>query len=198
MIKKNILVKNKFNRLSVALMKDGKKDNKAEFRIWVTKGKPIYDETMAFDLDKDDPDEFINKVNDLLKSLKETYFDNYYDEKMKYEKQKKCMERYRLSEKGKETRKKYFERDDVKEKMRQYRQKYKEKAHPKAIEYRKKYRTKVKAAYSGKKDWDPEEDNYLRNNMDTPLTEVALHLGRSISSVSMRKYKIKNNLLYMK
>jgi hypothetical protein len=171
MIKKNILVKNKLNRLSVALMKDGKKDNKAEFRIWVTKGryKPVYDETMTFDLERDDPDKFINKINDLLKSLKEVYFDNY-DEKIKHEKQQKCMDRYRLSEKGK----------------------------LRAADYRKKYSTKVKATYSGKKDWDPEEDNYIRNNMDKSLTEVALHLGRTIGSVSMRKHKIKNDLLYMK
>ena len=44
MIKKNILTISKYNRITVAFVKEGRKDKKAEFRIWVTKGrcKPAY------------------------------------------------------------------------------------------------------------------------------------------------------------
>lgn len=154
MIKKDILVKSKYNRISVAFVKEGKKDKKAEFRIWVTKGrcKPVYEETMIFDLINGDPDKFIGEVNELLKLLKEEYFDN-------------CAEKSEADYKR---------------------------------EWNEKHYAKVKPKYSGKKDWDIEEDNYIKNNMDQPLIEMATYLGRSVASVSQRKHKIKHGLLYMK
>ena len=153
-LKKDILKVSKYNRITVAVVKEGRKDKKAEFRIWVTKGrcKPAYEETMIFDLINGDPDKFIGEVNELLKLLKEEYFDNC-----------KKMER---SEYNREWNKSHY--------------------------------ANIKPTYSGRKDWGVEEDNYIRNNMDKSLTEVATHLGRSVRSVASRKHKIKHGLLYMK
>lgn len=154
MIKKNILTKSRYNRITMAVVKHGQRDNMAHFRIWVTKGKckPVYDKTMIFDLINGDPDNFIREVNKLLKLLKEKYFDDYAE---------KTAADYKR-------------------------------------EQNKNYYAKVKSTYSGRKDWDIAEDNYIRNNMDKPLTEVAMRLGRSIGSVAHRKHKIKHGLLYMK
>jgi hypothetical protein len=189
MRKKDILVKSKYNRISVAFVKEGKKDKKAELRIWVTKGRcsPVFDEIMIFDLNSDNPDEFISKANAIIKDLKERYFDHYDDEEKRKEKQRKYREHWLSRGNNKE---------DVKEYHRQRRSN--EEVIIKHRADNVKYYSQVKATYSGRKDWDPEEDNYIKNNLNVSLIEMAKHLGRSISSVSQRKHKIVNGLLYMK
>ena len=188
MKKKDILVKSKYNRISVAFVKEGKKDKKAELRIWVTKGKckPVYEETMIFDLINGDSEKFIGEVNELLKLLKEEYFDNY--DEMAHAKEKK-----------KEYMKNYLSKDVVREKQREYqRKKRKEKGYKEARRVTNaKYFSKVKSTYSGRKGWEPDEDRYIKNNPDKPAIELAKHLGRSIPSVTARKHKIVNGLLYM-
>lgn len=185
MKKKDILVKSRYNKISAAFVKEGRKDKKAELRIWVTKGKcsPVFDEIMIFDLNADDPDEFISKVNVIIKDLKARYFDHYDDKSIQRKKQNEYNRRYNS-------------KPEVKEKRKMQRQCENRKAKQRA--YNAEYYSRVKATYSGRRDWDPDEDNYIRHNLDKSLAEMARHLGRSIGSVAGRKHKIVNGLLYMK
>lgn len=93
--RKDILKMSRYNRITVAVVKEGQKDNMAHFRIWVTKGKckPVYEETMIFDIVNGDPDKFIREVNELLKLLKDEYF-NDYAEKSEADRHQECNKKY--------------------------------------------------------------------------------------------------------
>ena len=86
-------------------------------------------------------------------------------------------------------------RKNNKDKAKSYRDKYNKKNPGIVKEYKTKYRNKPIPGYYGRRSWTPEEDNYIKNNLDTSITDIALYLNRSISSVLNRKHKIVHNLI---
>lgn len=170
---KVIVDKGEYNKLRVSIISRGKKDNKAIFRIWVTKkrtAKPEYEEFMTYDLVNGDPNKFIKEVNELVKLLNQEYFESDFDtrngdhEEQRKEKQRQYSRAYNKTEKGKASIKK------AKEKMK-----------------------RPVPGYYGYRKWEPEEINFIiKNHGEMTIRQMAIRLKRSYQSTNGMVSRIKN------
>ena len=111
MMKKVIVEKGRYNRLTVSIVNEGDETGKAVFRIWVTKGRTIeYEEFMEYDLESNSQKHFMTEINTLIQLLNDQYFTSDWDERKEQErkiKQKEYVKTYYKAEK-KETQKGYY------------------------------------------------------------------------------------------